>query len=135
MLRYVVCGEQTAARCSAARVQPLAAGPYVPFSPSVPLSLTLALILSLSDSPGSALCHCHSLVVSQQAGWGLSSTERRVTPGEQRQLKLQVNGKNNVLKPVLTQNCFNLTSKSVEMIVGCPKSKCSSPEKGALANI
>lgn len=53
MLRYVVCGEQTAARCSAAGVQPLAAGPYVPFSPSVPLSLTLALILSLSDSTGS----------------------------------------------------------------------------------
>lgn len=88
----MVCGEQTTGRRSAARGQTLTAGPYVPVSPSLPLSLTLALILSLSDSPGSTLCHCHSLVVSLHAGRGLSSTERRVTPGEQRQLRLQVDG-------------------------------------------
>lgn len=43
-----------------------------------------------------------------------------------RQPKLQVN---DVAKLVLSQYWFNLTSKSVEMMVVCPKSKCSSAEK------
>lgn len=101
----MVCGEQTTARRSAARGQTLAAGPYVPVSPSVPLSLTLALILSLSDSPGSTLCHCHSLVVSLHAGLGLPSTERRVTPGEQRQLRLQVNDNSGSVSSSLEECC------------------------------
>lgn len=119
-LRYLVCGEQTTA-ASAARGQTLAAGPYVPVPPSVPLSLTLALILSLSDSPGSTLCHCHSLVASLHAGRGLSSTERRVTPGEQRQLRLQVNGNSGSVSSSL---------EDYAAMFGCPKTKCSSPGKG-----
>lgn len=102
---YVVCGEQTTAWRSAARIWPLTAGPYVPVSPSVLLSPTLALILSLSDSPGSTLRHCHSLAVSLQAGRGLSSTERRVTPGEQRQPRLQVNGNSGSVSSAL-QECW-----------------------------
>lgn len=120
-LCYVVRGEQTTARRSAARVWPLTAGPYVPVSPSVPLSLTLALILSLSDSPGSTLCHCHSLVVSLHAGRGLSSTERRVTPGEQRQLRLQVNGNSRLVSSSL-EECWSYDWLS--------KTKCCSPGKG-----
>lgn len=74
ILCYVVCGEQTAAPTLAGEGPvPSLLDHMCPFLRLFLLSPALALILSLSDSPASALCHCHSPVVSPRAGRGLPS--------------------------------------------------------------